>query len=63
MGKSYVNGEEDKAYLLGKRPLATPDEIFLFKDKVGYLVGMCGYDDQRARDQAYGEYFNEESQC
>lgn len=49
-------GQQDELYLLEKEPGATQDEIFIFKDKVGYLVGMCGYCGDMARDQASQEH-------
>lgn len=54
--RGYVSlTEEDKAWLLEKCPDASDDEIWIFSDKVSYLIGMSDYLTEKAREQAFCE--------
>jgi hypothetical protein len=47
--------DQDKSWLIDKMPYVSADELWIFADKVSCLIGMCGYDLEESRKQAYVE--------
>jgi hypothetical protein len=53
--------DQDRTWLIDQMPYANADELWFFADKVSFLVGMCGYDLEESRKQAYTELLDKKN--